>query len=315
MGKVKRTKRATVPRKSRKKRPHAEIGERLKELRSKLVSKQAELAELLEVDQSLVSAWEGGIDKPSPQMWLKLGNAAAEKELSAEARWCFGEAGIKPEALLFVANQRRKEQTAPAEANEVAPISPSQRVPEQAALPPLRLPSRWIPNVETTRYVLLTDRYRNPLFRAGDTLVIDESETNWLKLLGACVALYLPLPKETEPVSKAEKNIVAAAGLNAEKVEFTRQGGVSAAWLFRGAIVATEERGAGAPVYALKPYRSRISEVAGWGVRFSDNGMVEDSTFETSLLGSEGEALEEKPIILGRVVAWIPQTGSASPEV
>jgi len=280
VAKVKRTKRATVPRKSRKERPHAGTGERLKQLRPKLAPKQAELAKVLEVDQSLISAWEGGKDKPSPQMWLKLGNLAARKGLSTDALWCFEKAGAERDALPLVTREILRERVASGEQEEIRFIKPTSKIDQDAATSPpvqLQFPASMIPNPQETRYVRVSDRFLAPLFEPGDTLVIDESETDISKLEGACVAIY-------DPGNPIEVDVTVAGGNKGVRQTASYSyghKGVFAAWLLRDE--KEEEKG-----------ELTVSTPSRLGTLFRDH------------LGITGNLLEEGAIILGRVLAWIP---------
>jgi DNA-binding transcriptional regulator YiaG len=275
VGKVKRTKRATVPRKPRK-RPHAEAGERLKELRVKLVSKQAELAELLEVDQSLVSAWEGGTDRPSQKIWLKLANVAVKKGLVADALWCFEEGGVEREVFSPVTREILKEKVASGLPEEIRFIRPTSKIEQDAAASPMQFPASMISNPEETRYVRVSDRFFAPLFEPGDTLVIDESETEVAKLEGECVAIY----RHGSPI---EVDFVVAGGTKGARQTLRHSyghKGVFAAWLLRE----------GKELTVSVPSRQ-------YG-----GTMLRDHLALTGNLFAEGA------ILLGRVIAWIPSS-------
>ncbi len=234
--------------------------------------RQEDFAGHLGVDQSLISAWEGGLDKPSPQMWLKLGNLAAQLGHPSATRWCWKEAGMDTGVLPQVYHEILKDISGTAEPGEFRVVNPTSKIEQDAGAPPLRFPSSMIPNPEKTCYVRISRRLLAPLLEPEGTLIIDESETAIEKLEGACVAIYDP----------AKTNIeidVVTAGTGDR---FTRplpilHEGVFAAWVLR------EENG------------DRLA--ASFPSRY---GSIYRDPLVTASRLSVGA------IILGRVIAWIP---------
>jgi transcriptional regulator with XRE-family HTH domain len=85
--------------------------EKISSLRSALGMNQEEFAEALEVAQGVVSAWERGEYKPSPESYVKLANLAAKRVLPDETLWFLERTGIhRPEVIadVLVKESRRE---------------------------------------------------------------------------------------------------------------------------------------------------------------------------------------------------------------
>ncbi len=267
-----------------------ESAERVLALRKASGLDQKEFAGKLGVARSLVSACEAG-KKLSVEMCVRLGNLAASRKRYSDADWFWEKAGIDGRAMLSASYERLKSQFEP---SGKFSIPPTQKVPQGRDSLPLHFPASMISNPANTTYVRLSDVWYSPLFESGGLLVIDESETDFRRLQGACVAFY-----RSEEAATIEINSMPAKGRyiaelrakgrpvpmgSTERTQMTRSG-VFAAWL-----LGKEKNG---EISVMVPSRF--------------GPLLRDTVLGGDILGGD-------PIALGRVIAWIPDVRDSRAE-
>lgn len=83
----------------------SEVADRVKNLRIKRGETQEQLAEYLGIARPRISEWESGQTKPSPEIYLNLGNLADDLD---DKIWFWEQAGLDIEKLLAAAAQVKK---------------------------------------------------------------------------------------------------------------------------------------------------------------------------------------------------------------
>ncbi len=171
-------------------RRRAEIGGRIKALRECFGGNQGALAAKLGAKgYTTISAWESGQNIPSSEMYVQLGNLAAELKLYPQAIWFWQEAGVNKARMFSTVHTILREQRAPARAGEIVRVSPMPEI-DPSATGNMPFPHWMIPNHAETFYVRIADDFMRPEYRQGDVLAIDTSETDLWKLENFRVALY-----------------------------------------------------------------------------------------------------------------------------
>jgi transcriptional regulator with XRE-family HTH domain len=147
------------------------FGELIKALRKDKT--QAQFAEILGVTQPMISAWEGGSDEPSCEMFAKLGNLSSYPDNI----WFWQEAGLDPQRMFSAAEQALKELRTPANAGEVIPI-PRFRLTAQRgeeAGPRILIAAERVPNPLSTFCYVLDEKTAGLCFGPGDIVALDIS--------------------------------------------------------------------------------------------------------------------------------------------
>lgn len=272
-------------RKSRKRRKSAadpESAKRIKKFRESLGLNQTSFARQLDIARSLVPTWENSAREPSLDMHIKLGNLSAKNARMGDAIFFWTRGGVAWEHAKPAVAAEVLRETQIAEPGRLWPVPPSKKVPEQADLQPMQVPISLLPNPQSASYVRLSDKFYAPLFKAGDTLVLDESAIDWEALEGSCVALFranaqFEVELEQHPSMPSAVADTAASSRKSISESFGRFG-VFAAWV-------------------LKDY-------------YKENADLEVKV--PNLLGYfmtdhvPSAILDESVIVLGRVIAWIP---------
>jgi hypothetical protein len=154
---------------------------------------QDEFAKKIRIARSLVSACEGDGREPSTYMYVRMGNFAVSLKLYSLAAWFWEQAGVEAESMLSFAAQDRDRMAVPPTSGEIARVRPgrSDLQVDRAAKSPtyMPLPADTVPNAPSTSYLLVEDDAMLPMFKRGDILVIDSSETDLWKLEGSWVAI------------------------------------------------------------------------------------------------------------------------------
>jgi transcriptional regulator with XRE-family HTH domain len=156
-----------------------EAAKRIRSLRGSLT--QARFAELLQVAQPMISAWEAGRELPaSADLWLKFGEFAGWPECF----WFWQRAGLASETLLAAAqktlNAQIKDGTSGLE-GKVIPIMPFQKDSAQVK-EPLLLPGLLLSNPLSTSYFTIDEKSSGYGLEVGDILLIDASDAGSTRL-------------------------------------------------------------------------------------------------------------------------------------
>jgi hypothetical protein len=154
---------------------------------------QDEFSKRIGIARSLVSACEGKGREPSTYMYVRLGNFAVSLKLYSLAAWFWKQAGVEAESMLSLAAQDRDQMAVPPRSGQTARVRPSKsglQADRPAKSPTyLALPAQTVPNAPSTSYLRVEDDAMLPMFKRGDILVIDSSETDLWKLQGSWVAI------------------------------------------------------------------------------------------------------------------------------
>ncbi|PYU52676.1 MAG: hypothetical protein DMG48_05195 [Acidobacteria bacterium] len=163
-------------------------GLKLQEIRTKSLGwSQKRLADKLGIEQPLISAWEAGTRRPSS--WLLIRLSSFPTLSLEEIRWLLGKAGMEPETIEFLAAGFQKQSSEPPKPGEVVTIKPMRTL--EGSGHDLQITKQRIPNPIATKYVTVRGNFMQPIYKAGDILVIDESQKDpWKLEEGACVAVY-----------------------------------------------------------------------------------------------------------------------------
>jgi DNA-binding XRE family transcriptional regulator len=177
-----------------------DLAERIKRLRAKRGLNQADFAALIEVDQSLISAWERGTAMPSGRNYFRLGSMAQDYE---EMKWFWHRAGLDLNALDRFMDSRMRERGVLASASEFVDV-PSFDPAEAGSV---SFPSRFLDNRSSTRFLRLRTSRRSfnigdnkygpsqQPFPAGDLILIDPAQTDLRVIeLGALIAVRIKSP-------------------------------------------------------------------------------------------------------------------------
>ena len=181
----------------------SQAAELIKALRVAKGKTQAQFAAILGVTQPMVSAWEGGSDEPSREMFAKLGNLASYPD----NLWFWQQAGIDQQAMLSAAEQVLKEGGAPATEGEITRVGPYQQTGQASEGPDLVLPARFVANPLSTRYLVIDDKLANAIFPPGDVVGLDVSVSNAVDLRplwGQIAVVHLTRPKDRSALRTTE---------------------------------------------------------------------------------------------------------------
>jgi transcriptional regulator with XRE-family HTH domain len=181
----------------------SQAAELIKALRVAKGKTQAQFAAILGVTQPMVSAWEGGSDEPSREMFAKLGNLASYPD----NLWFWQQAGIDQQAMLSAAEQVLKEGGAPATEREITRVRPYQQTGQATEGPDLVLPARFVSNPLSTRYLVIDGKLASAIFPIGDVVVLDvsaEKAVDLRPLWGEIVLVDLTRPKDTAGLRMTE---------------------------------------------------------------------------------------------------------------
>ncbi len=156
-----------------------QVGERIKSLRG--VMSQAEFADLLDVKQATVSAWEVEENPPSAEACFGLANLATDPD---DSLFFLELAGLKPQTVLSVAERIQEERSAPAKEGEVNRIPLSRMAARGIEETGARIiqPAERLPNPRLTIGITLDEGSSKFTFAAGDVVFIDSSRTQPLDL-------------------------------------------------------------------------------------------------------------------------------------
>ena len=147
-------------------------GLKLQEIRTKSLGwSQKRLADKLGIEQPLISAWEAGTRRPSS--WLLIRLSSFPTLSLEEIRWLLGKAGMEPETIEFLAAGFQKQSSEPPKPGEVVTIKPMRTL--EGSGHDLQITKQRIPNPIATKYVTVRGNFMQPIYKAGDILVIDES--------------------------------------------------------------------------------------------------------------------------------------------
>jgi hypothetical protein len=268
--------------------------EQMKALRTVLNLSQKGLAEKIKFSRVLVIACENGDRKLSTDMNVRLGNLAFENEYHEVARYFWGQAGVNLGAINTVVLKSIGKQT-PAGALWKIPHTTKVR-PHDGDDSPLMFPISRLPNPKAATYVRLDDNWYAPLFRSGDVMVVDESETDVVKLKGECVVCYRsPESAKTHhhvfdagifPAGEKVFSRTKKEGTHVEGMQISRSG-VFAAWLLTDLRESMRKKEV---INPLVP--SRLG------------GLL---TEEIYIAPPDVRAPHAKDfVIVGRVLAWLP---------
>jgi len=173
----------------------AKVGEHIKALRLARDMTQSQLAHLLDVRQTTVSAWELDENLPSSEAWVKLGNFAPYPDCI----WFWQQAGMDEQAMLSAAEKLLKgRRAAPGEITCVPRSSGTLQESEEAG-PLVPLPAEFVPNPLSTRCLVVDEKFSNPIFPVGDVILLDESANSPEDLRpfwGEIVLVHLTRPKD-----------------------------------------------------------------------------------------------------------------------
>ncbi len=155
-------------------------GAKIRSLRRRLgYSNQQGFAELLGVSQELVSAWERGRIAPPAKTLIRLGNIAP----FPENLWFFERAGLDRRTLISTASNFLEKQLSVDPGRDVVlpRMEWSAEQAESAREDPLeiRLPAGVLPHPGASYWLRVQHDVLRPVFRRGDVLVIDASETDF----------------------------------------------------------------------------------------------------------------------------------------
>jgi transcriptional regulator with XRE-family HTH domain len=149
----------------------SESADRIKGLRLSHRRTQAEFAEILGVTQPMVSAWEGGSDEPSCEMYIKLGNLASYPG----NLWFWEQASLDVGKALSVAERILKERGVPPAEGEICRIEyglPGQ-TPVVEPTSSLLVPTRFVPRPLATRWFAVDEKTAGTVFNAGDAVAVE----------------------------------------------------------------------------------------------------------------------------------------------
>lgn len=271
------------------KKKYKDSAQMVKALRARLKCKQNKLADVLEVDRSLVSAFESGNSGPSPQMYIKLRNLAAKSGDYSAALWFWRQADSDLDAMPRVIHVMLGGLADPETPGEVHIVRYT-KIGQDPGSPSLRLPAWMIPNPKQTSYARISDEFLAPLLQSGDVIVIDESETEIEKLKGACVAIYDPGTRGGETIIVNGKEVSAESigqrGILSQLGALRAYGhnGIYTAWVLKdetkeGLVLATPSR----------------------------HGAIYRQSLEVL-----PNMFDEGAIVLGRVIGWLPAIEAAA---
>lgn len=139
-----------------------EVGKRIKAIRHTMT--QAEFASILDVTQSMVSAWESGREAPSTGNWLKIASLTGD----ADADWCWKQAGLDYRALaqkeieriMREKKERLEDAGSPEHIDQIELIRRVRQTPQglEPAGPSLLMPAEAISNPLST-YCFVFEEY------------------------------------------------------------------------------------------------------------------------------------------------------------
>jgi len=281
----------------RKTSKKSESSRRLAALRKAAEMNQGQFSKALGVAQSLVSACEGGIKTPSSDLAVRLGNLAAELKLYDAAIWFWRQAGVRVEAMVPVAKELLNKLDAPIIQGKLTSVPPS-KLTVQASEEGRRLlfPTSLLPNPAAAGYVKVLGDSLLPMFKNGDALVIDESETRIWNLVGSYVAMFRHTRKLHVPDAIREKLRDAEVAQYPELARYPDRMGLFAGWLRSkpGQVTTlTLEAPSQLGSMASEQVAFEIAPISGGSVR----RRIELPGFS----------------VLGRVVAWVDLRGKLLP--
>jgi transcriptional regulator with XRE-family HTH domain len=160
-----------------------ESGAKIAELRDAEKMSQAAFAKGLGVAQSLISAVEKGKAIPA-HLAVRLGNYAAEIKRYQDAVWFWQLAGVKASALVPATIELLRATESPITRGAVTMVPPTENGGRYLAFP-----SEVLPNPLAVRYIVLPDDALLPLFKRGDVLIVDDSETKLRALIGSQIVI------------------------------------------------------------------------------------------------------------------------------
>ena len=257
---------------------------------------KARFAQALGVTHPLVSQCEGGRKIPSTDLLVRLGNVAAQKELHAEAEWFWAKAGVDSGAMARTTLALLRKSEAPVTRGLMTMVPPSKLVESEASKGRLVLfPTYLLPNPLASSFVLVPDDSLLPMFRRGDVIIVDESESNLWNMAGAHVVAF-------RRTSLAQHVLASRDKLTDE--EFARifplipqRPGLHAGWLRsvhrEGSRVLTLESPGAIGGTVSETLAIELAPIQGGSIK----RRIEVPTFNT----------------VGRVVAWIDTRGRALP--
>jgi transcriptional regulator with XRE-family HTH domain len=163
----------------------------IKALRKAADMNQGAFAKALGVAQSLVSACEGGDKIPSSDLFVRLGNFASGIKLYKATVSFWRGAGVKVEGMVPVVKELLSELDAPITQGKLTGLPPSKSISQESEKG-RRLPfaDSLLPNPAAAAYIKVVGDFLLPMFKDGDALVIDESETRIWSLVGSYVAMF-----------------------------------------------------------------------------------------------------------------------------
>ena len=170
----------------------SQAAELIKALRVAKDKTQAQFAAILGVTQPMISAWEGGSDQPSCEMFAKLGNLASYPDNI----WFWQQVGLDPQEMFSAAEQilkeRVKDRSALPDPKVVTEIGRFRLTAEgrEEAGPALLIARERVPNPLSTVCLVLDEKNAGFSFSAGDLVVVDvfagdvnTSEAFWNQLV------------------------------------------------------------------------------------------------------------------------------------